>query len=332
MPSGTPIWDDLASPEVRAVLDPGPGSEPFPRPDVLVVGGGVVGLAAAAMCRNRGLSVVVIERERLASGPSGRAAGGLAPDAHPQAGADWHHHATRSLALHRELDDEWSYGLEDVDLRVVPDLVITGQARVDPLAFAAALARNAGEVRTRVEALSWDDDFRTVRTSAGDISAGAVVFATGAPAACDVAHSSVKGHLLATEVATFRTGEITATLDGEFLCIQLPDGRLVCGGTKEPDDPTADVVDATIERIVANLHEHVPAARGLSVTHRWCCFRPKMDGELPLIDRIDEHAWVAAGMYSTGILMAPVVGELLADAIASGAELPVAFRLAPEAR
>jgi glycine/D-amino acid oxidase-like deaminating enzyme len=40
-----------------------------------------------------------------------------------------------------------------------------------------------------------------------------------------------------------------------------------------------------------------------------------------------ENGWVAAGFYSTGLLMAPIVGRLLADAISDGAGLPPAFGL-----
>ena len=47
--------------------------------DVVVVGGGVVGLALAWCARRRGLSVLVVERDRTGSGASGVAAGMLAP-------------------------------------------------------------------------------------------------------------------------------------------------------------------------------------------------------------------------------------------------------------
>src|SRR3954471_14406487 len=104
--SGRLVWDDDASPETLAALDPGPPDELPRTPDVLVVGGGIAGLATAAMCTRSGMSVVLIERERLAQGASGRAAGGLAPDAHPQAGGVWHSFAKRSLDLHRKLDAE----------------------------------------------------------------------------------------------------------------------------------------------------------------------------------------------------------------------------------
>ena len=47
--------------------------------DVAVVGGGLIGLACAWRAAERGLSVVVLERERPGAGASGVAAGMLAP-------------------------------------------------------------------------------------------------------------------------------------------------------------------------------------------------------------------------------------------------------------
>lgn len=311
--SGRPVWEDETSADDLRALDPGPPDAIPNAPDVLVVGGGAIGLAIAAMCTRRGMDVVLIERDRLAQSASGRAAGGLAPDAHPQAGPQWHAFARRSLELHRELNAEWRYGLEILDLRVVPDLVIENQARVNPLTMAAAFVRNAGTVCTRVEATEWSDDYRRVTTTAGDIEPGAVVFATGTSGVIDTEQSFVKGHLIATEPAPFALGEIVATVDSGFLCLQLPSGRIVAGGTKEPDDDTNDVIDDTVERIRTTLVEMLPQARDLAISHRWCCFRPKTSGELPLIDRVSDRALVAAGFYSTGILMAPVVGAAIAS-------------------
>jgi glycine/D-amino acid oxidase-like deaminating enzyme len=104
---GTPVWDESLDAGALRVLDPGP-HELSPTPDVLVVGGGAVGLAAAVMCRRAGLgSVQVIERDRCAVGPSGSAAGGLSPGVHGVAHPEFVALANASLALHRELDREY---------------------------------------------------------------------------------------------------------------------------------------------------------------------------------------------------------------------------------
>lgn len=53
--------------------------KPGAAPDVLIVGGGVIGCAIAYACAAAGLAVTLIESERLGAGASGAAAGMLAP-------------------------------------------------------------------------------------------------------------------------------------------------------------------------------------------------------------------------------------------------------------
>ncbi len=58
------------------------------RKDVAVVGGGIIGLACAWHAARRGMSVVVLERDRLGGGASGVAAGMLAPVTEADFGED----------------------------------------------------------------------------------------------------------------------------------------------------------------------------------------------------------------------------------------------------
>lgn len=100
-------------------LDPGSG-ELGSTYDVVVVGGGVIGLVTAAMCRRAGLGeVAVVEAGRLADGPSGRGGGILAPAVH--LGIDPEPLVSlgrSSLTLWKELDLEWegALGVEPLDI------------------------------------------------------------------------------------------------------------------------------------------------------------------------------------------------------------------------
>jgi glycine/D-amino acid oxidase-like deaminating enzyme len=77
------VWDDLISREELAALDTGIGTHLARRPDVLVVGGGILGIATAFACQRAGLGEVqVVERATLGAGATGGAAGLLVPDAH----------------------------------------------------------------------------------------------------------------------------------------------------------------------------------------------------------------------------------------------------------
>jgi glycine oxidase len=191
MARGEPVWRDTAGSAVLAALEPGVPLDFDDRPDVLVVGGGVVGLATAAICSRAGLgAVTVIERDRLASGASGSAAALLTPEAHRWTDpAPFVALARTSVELLRALDDDWNgaIGVEplewlvalpqglplDADLGPLVDVLdpagahaaepelgdvpgalrIRGQARVHPLRLAAALASHTGCVATGIEML-----------------------------------------------------------------------------------------------------------------------------------------------------------------------------------
>lgn len=334
------VWDDTVDDADLEVLDPGVPEDWNRTPDVLVVGGGIVGLATAAMCRRAGLGEVVLcERDRLAGGVSGSAAGGLAPDVNVGRDPDPLVRLERDgLALHRELADEWGTGLEPIDyLLVARDLGTQaigarGQARVHPLELAAAAARHAGTVLTGVEVTGHErDDTRVVRveTGEGTIEPGVVVYATGtapdlfatgsAPEqVAEVPQSLVKGHLVATEPAGFRLP--TAIASPRALVLQLPCGRFVAGGTLDVGDHEDIVRDEVTREVTEELHRLVPGSRGLEVTHRWCCFRPSTSDRMPVIDRVPgtENAWVTCGHFRTGLTCAPSTGRGIASWIETG--------------
>src|SRR5260370_39892868 len=77
MVAETPIWRDRLTAEERAQLGRGAGTISLPNPDILVVGGGIAGVATAAACHDAGLgSVLLIEAGRPGPGaPRGAAAG-----------------------------------------------------------------------------------------------------------------------------------------------------------------------------------------------------------------------------------------------------------------
>lgn len=188
---GETVWRDTAGADVLAALEPGVPPDLDRRPDVLVVGGGAVGLATAALCSRAGLGrVVVIERDRLAAGASGSAAALLTPEAHVWTDPPpFVALARTSLQLLRALDTEWNgaIGVEtlewlvglpqalplDAELGPLVDVLdpdgahaiepelgdvpgalrIREQGRVHPLRLAAALAAGTGMVASGVEML-----------------------------------------------------------------------------------------------------------------------------------------------------------------------------------
>jgi glycine oxidase len=186
------IWRDQLTAEERAGLGRGHGSIPDRRPDILVVGGGIVGVATAAACHEAGLgTVLLIETGRLGTGATGGATGLLIPEPHqwsdPEPLVDLER---ASLERWRELEQRLpgGVGLIEIDWiglaphpggfaahqppavewlapgqveRLIPCLarsmegaLIRRQARVNPLRAVARLAAGLPWVATGVAATS----------------------------------------------------------------------------------------------------------------------------------------------------------------------------------
>jgi glycine oxidase len=359
MTQGRTIWlDQLTRAEHRA-LDPGLPPNLARHPDVLVVGGGMLGVATAAACHAAGAAnVLLIEAGRLACGATGGAAGLLNPEVHqgndPQPLTDL---GRISLTRWRELDATEDVGLQEIAWlglaphpaafladpspavqwlsvtevqRHVPGLTLpsTGaliphQARINPVRALLKLATRIPQIATGCPAIAVTlkaGRIHSVTTTAGEITPGAVVFATGLPPQIpglplNLPATAVKGHLAVTEpVALTLPGVVTQ------VGIQIEDHRLLLGGTLDLDDASAEVNPETIERLRATLARALPPLENVRLTHQWCCWRPRHPDGLAVIDRIPGliNAWVTSGHYRTGILMAPAAADLLADWVASG--------------
>lgn len=347
-----PLWIDELSAEERSVLDPGPRSGIDLKPDVLVVGGGAMGvLTARALHRSGFGSVVLVESERIGAGPSGSAAGLLIPEAHvgldPAPVVDL---ARLSLVMWKKLAGELpGIGLTELDIvaldplserfgpgpplgarsldaeevaSLVPGLsertsgsVITGQGRLNPLRALAVIARSLPAVLTRTEVVSIRSEGErvdAVETTLGTFEPGTVIFCTGGPpkptAAGDMPSSWVRGHMLATEPVAFRLPGMV-----DPVCTQLPDGRLLVGGSLDVGATSREVDISIVETMFDDLVSKLPAAREAQISHAWCCFRPLHPDHLPVIDRVPRlsNAWFTSGHYRSGVMMAPVVADAL---------------------
>jgi len=203
-------------------------------------------------------------------------------------------------------------------------LVIREQSWVQPQRLLAALSEHAGSVATGVGMRSLETaGGRVVRvdTTAGPISPGAVVLATGAIASelAIIPQRSVKGHLLVTAPVP---DPPRAAVASSILVCPLSDGRLLAGGTFEPDDREPVVRDEIVEEIRSELVRLFPSTAHVPVERAWCCFRPGTPDEMPVIDRVPrlDGAWMNAAHYRTGLLVAPAAGEALASWIGTGHE------------
>jgi D-hydroxyproline dehydrogenase subunit beta len=182
-------------------------------PDVVVIGGGIVGISVAASCARRGMQVALCEAAGLAGAASGRNHGLVIGPNPPEMEAigrrtlelllDLHERSGAAFAFDREphaclmLGDQGEGGevLRGDELRALEPLLGPGvdagwlnvnARRIDPGAAAAALAEDArgagAEIRTGCavrELLRSGDDVTGVLTDEGRIAAAHVVVAAG---------------------------------------------------------------------------------------------------------------------------------------------------------
>ncbi|HUJ05994.1 MAG TPA: FAD-binding oxidoreductase [Streptosporangiaceae bacterium] len=112
------IWRDQLTAEQRALLGRDAGVIADQRPDVLVIGGGILGVATAAAVRDARLgSVQLIEAGRLGAGATGGATGLLIPEPHQWSDPETFVDLERaSLERWRYLDQATPGGLGLVEL------------------------------------------------------------------------------------------------------------------------------------------------------------------------------------------------------------------------
>lgn len=324
-------------------------------PDLLVVGAGLAGLAVAATAAAAGVGAVqVVDRGPIAGGATSRNAGALIPDVHAlSVGPEEAALGRRGLALHREFAHRSGHALRPMswlavtsvrppeerliasraawlaDPEAIADatgghvqapagVLVPDQAAVDPVAVAAALAREVPYVTTGVDVaeLELQAPLR-IRTSAGDVTPGAVVLATGAaPSAwLPTGRRFVTGHLALTAPVDMPRD---LALGSGIVVVPRGDGRLLVGGTRDGQQPDGEVDTAVVARIRQELAAVVPAAADVAFEQVWTGQRPVVDDDLPVIDEASPHALVVAGLYHTGVLTCLAVAEGVVDRLQRG--------------
>jgi len=324
MVAETPIWRDRLTAEERAQLGRGAGAISLARPDILVVGGGIAGVATAAALHEAGLgSVLLIEAGRLGSGATGGAAGLLTPEIHewsdPEPFVDL---ARLSLELWGQLEQTWPGGVGLIELdwiglapdpdgfaphqrpvvewldhdrvaELVPGLarpmagaLIRRQARVNPLRSLARLAAVLPAVATGTAAMS-------VTTEGGRVTK--ITTTAG-----DVYPGAV----------VFATG-MPPMLDG--LRLELPASRVK--GHLLVTEPTPVRLPGTVAPVATQLDDGRLLVGGtFDMGDETPAVRQDVIDQVPGLD----NAWLTSGHFRTGILMAPVTAATITRWISAG--------------
>lgn len=367
-------------------------SDKYQTAEVVIIGGGVIGLTIARALARRGVrDVWVIERSSLGTEASFAAGGILAPQAEANARDEFFELACRS----RDLYPDFAAALQeetgiDVELDSTGTLYVAFtagdlseiekryewqfQAGLDVEKLTAAQARELepcigetiqGALRfprdtqvenrrllnalvnsvdklkvniaaeTNVESVKIERRRITgVETSRDFVSCQTVIVAAGTWSST-IEHARtpkiepVRGQMICFHAKPRLAKHVIYSPRGYL--VPRHDGRLLAGSTSENAGFTKQVTAGGISHILANAHEISPGIATLPIVDTWSGLRPHAADGLPVLGPCDEidGLFYATGHYRNGILLAPVTGELIAEAVVSGRISPLLAAFSP---
>lgn len=214
-------------------------------------------------------------------------------------------------------------------------------------ALAASAAKHGVRLMTGAEALYVSTERGRVNgleTSLGRISAPLVIIAGGAwstlirvggpeevrGAIPDLWIEPVRGQMLCFEARPPLARHVIYSPRG-YLVPRL-DGRLLAGSTTELAGFDKRVTGRGFHAIMSHALELAPEVGELALMDSWSGLRPRAKDELPVLGPCAEVRGLvyATGHYRNGILLAPITGELLADAVTRGASPPLLRAFSPD--
>ncbi|AJT67676.3 hypothetical protein T261_6060 [Streptomyces lydicus] len=361
-------------------------------PDVLVIGGGIIGLVTAWRAACRGLRTAVADpapgggAARVAAGmlaavtelhygeqtllglnlasarrypeftaeleeASGARIGyrrcgtlAVALDADDRA----HLRDLHALQIRSGLDSQWLTGRECRRLEpmlapgVRGGLRVDGDHQVDPRRLAGALltaCERAGVVFHRVRAARLTVDggraSGAVLADGGRVPAGQVVLAggswsgrlAGVPEAVVPPVRPVKGQVLRLRLPEVPAGSpaflsrtVRAVVRGNPLyLVPRESGELVLGATSEELGFDTTVTAGGVYELLRDAHELVPGITELPLVETCAGLRPTSPDNAPLLGPTAlPGLQLATGHFRNGVLLTPVTGEVMAEALATG--------------
>jgi glycine oxidase len=331
--------------------------------DVIIAGAGIAGLSTALALRERGASVLVLERGEPGCEASTAAAGMLAatdPETPPPLRelamiaarmypefvaklqrasgikTDLRRQGTIVLGEespppnYRQLSAGELHDLEPaLDAKEYPASFVEEDC-VDPVLLMRAVIRaaqlNSIQIRTgvTVQQIHWTGSHVLTETTAGQFKSRAAVNCLGAWSGPPV--KPRKGQMMYLQPQ--RTGLLQHVVraPGAYM-VPRSSGRVLVGTTVE------DVgFDKTVEQqTICMMHDsaalYVPELASATIVETWAGLRPGTPDALPLIGPTQEqNVIIASGLFRNGILLAPVVGEMVAGLVLGN---PVSLNLSP---
>lgn len=355
------------------------GGRAIGSPDVVIVGGGIIGCSVAFHLARAGVRPLLLERGEVGGEASSGAAGLLSAQAHSdeagplfdlklasralypalaaelaeRTGLDIEHRGLGHLvpafdpaeaaairarvAWQAEggLPAEWLDGraAREWEPGLAPDALGAGWFPRDhhvnntavTQALAAAVLRLGGTIRTGcpVTALCREGERITgVRTATGTLAAGQVVLAAGcwaaelgATAGLAIPVLPAKGQILVARLPRPATRQVVYA--GVYV-IPRETGEHILGSTVEYVGFDKSVTPEGLAAVLTPAVRLVPALEEAELAASWGCLRPATPDGLPILDASRPGLVLAAGHFRNGILLGPITGQLLAQAILEG--------------
>jgi sarcosine oxidase subunit beta len=296
--------------------------------DVAVVGAGVVGLAVARELQRRGARVAVFERSGIGAGASGVQPGGV----RQQWGTRIACRLVRESAAFYARADELLEPRVPLGFRRCGYLFVAHSAAALERLRANVAVQNAEGIPSRVvspaEAAELVPGLETATLAGGawcaedgyfDRPQGVVeAFAQGLDIRIGAVESVAQVDAVAVVVPIRERllEPLVVSAERRFAAKQLGDGRVLASDLGARGDESGR--ERWRANVRAGIEELLPA---LAVVSFPTLVRGEYDvtpDHQPLLGRVAEHVYVAAGFSGHGFMIAPAVARILADEILEG--------------
>ena len=320
--------------------------------DVIIAGAGIIGVSLALELRQRGATVLVLDRAEPGSEASSAAAGMLAP-ADPETPE-----ALRPLAMasaqmfpafvqrlesagNMQVDfrrigtiaflEEASVPpgyknlyIEDLQ-RLEPSLSGSGHSAffvqedsVDPLLLTQAALVAARSFGVEIRSGTAVGEMRA-RDNGVDLVAQTNTFSCASAVDCRGAWSGApvrprKGQMLYVQPKSSLLQHVLRA--PEVYIVPRASGKILIGATVEDVGFDKSVNPAVIDQLVSAAAKYLPALASAPVIQSWAGLRPGTPDDLPIIGPANTpRMFTATGHFRNGILLAPITAQIVADLI-----------------
>jgi glycine oxidase len=318
--------------------------------DVIIAGAGIIGVSLALELRQRGATVLVLDRAEPGAESSSAAAGMLAAT-DPETPAalrplamesarmfpafvqqletagnmqvDFRRVGTIALLSHAEVPSEYR-SLPAAELHRLEPLLHNSEKppffvqedSVDPLLLmqaALAAARNSEiEIRghSAVKEMRPSDHAVEVLTQSSTLIAASAVDCRGAWSGAPVRPR--KGQMLYVQP---QGGVLQHVLRApDVYIVPRSSGKVLIGATVEDVGFDKTVNPSAIQQLRGAATKYVPAIASAAIIQSWAGLRPGTPDDLPILGATNTPGmYVATGHFRNGILLAPITAKIMAD-------------------